>query len=156
MLLKKWSLLTFCMISVLVLQFSAAAFSEGKPQMMMVAAPSINIDFMKASVFVKLNATDFGEITGKKLNVIERVYFKSLQKKMKKELKKNPNATISQHYDTKEGKFIFDPVWFVIGCLIGPIGILFSYTTRQTKYKRVSAIIGTAVFIGWFGYLFLF
>ncbi len=113
-------------------------------------------DYLRASVFVKLSTKEFTDLTGTKLNLFQKIYFKSIQRKLTRELKKNPDFLITQYYDQKKGKFKLDPLWFVIGVILGPIGILFSYTNKQPKDKRKSALIGFIVFLIWFGFLFVF
>ena len=73
-----------------------------------------NIDYLKASVFVKLSAKEFIAITGKKLNFPQKVYFKIVQKRLKHELKKNPELLISEYYDETKEKFKFDFLWLVV------------------------------------------
>ena len=117
---------------------------------------SENPAYENASVFVTLSAKQFENASGEKLSFMEKLYFKSVQKKLKKELKADPDVTISQYYDTKKAKFKLDGVWFVVGALIGPLGILFSFTSKQKRNFRISAALGSILFFIWFGYLFLF
>lgn len=112
--------------------------------------------YLKASVFVNLTRSEFEVLRGKKLSFLERLYFRSAQRKLRKELKQDNNLLITKYYDEAKGKFKIDGLWFVIGAAIGPLGILFSYTSHQPKNFRTSAILGTVIFIAWFGYLFLF
>ena len=113
-------------------------------------------DYLKASVFVKLSIKEFAEITGTKLNFLEKLYLKTVQHKLAREVKKNPDLLISKYYDQKKAKFKIDPLWFVIGAILGPLGILFSFTNKQKKDKRKSAMLGCALFVIWFGFLFIF
>ena len=113
-------------------------------------------DYLKASVFVKLSSKEFASLSGMKLNFLQKIYFKSVQRKLSRELKKNPDLLITQYYDQKKMKFKIDPLWFVIGAILGPIGILFSYTNKQPKDKKKSALLGCIVFLIWFGFLFIF
>ena len=119
-------------------------------------------DYLRASVFVKLSAKEFGTLTGKKLNLPQRIYFKIIQHRLKHELKENPNLFITRYYDPKKAKFKFDALWFVIAGFIGPLGLLLAYTTKQrkggpTKKNRVtSAWLGFILFVLWFGFSFVF
>jgi hypothetical protein len=51
---------------------------------------------------------------------------------------------------------------FVIGTIIGPLGVLLSYYSHQQKNgpskkdRTTSAWIGFGLFVLWFGFLFLF
>lgn len=115
-----------------------------------------NANYLKAQVFVNLSPKEFTSLTGKKLNFLERLYFKTLQRKMRHELKNNPELLITQYYNGDEGKFKLDAVWFIVGAIIGPLAILFSFTSKQSKNKRASAILGCILFITWFGFFFVF
>ncbi len=113
-------------------------------------------DYLKASVFIKLSPKEFASITGQHLNFLQKLYFKSVQRKLSREVKKNPDLLITEYYDQKKAKFKIDPLWFVVGTILGPLGILFSFTSKQPKDKRKSAAIGCILFIIWFGFLFVF
>ena len=39
-------------------------------------------DYLKASVFVNLSAREFASLTGQELNFLQRLYFKSFQRKL--------------------------------------------------------------------------
>ncbi|MEO6814418.1 MAG: hypothetical protein ABI172_10840 [Ginsengibacter sp.] len=117
-------------------------------------------DFLKPSVFVNLSSKEFTSLTGQKLSLIEKLYFKSVQRKLRRELKKNPDVIISKYYAQKTGKFELDPLWFIIGTIIGPVGVLFAFISKHIKAKRkndiISAALGCVAFILWFGFLFVF
>lgn len=113
-------------------------------------------DYLKASVFVKLSSKEFAALSGTKLNFLQKLYFKSVQRKLARELKNNPDLLISQYYDQKKAKFKLDALWFVLGCILGPLAILFSFTSKQPKVKRTSAVLGFIIFIIWFGFLTIF
>src|SRR5258705_10850960 len=78
-------------------------------------------DYCKASVFVNLSAREFATATGNKLNFFQKIYFKVIQRQIKRDLKKNPDLLISDYFDQKKGKFKFDLLWFIIGMFIGPL-----------------------------------
>ena len=133
----------------------AASFISSKS---VVAHPELinKSDYLKAAVFVKLSPKEFSSLSGAKLNFLQKLYFKSVQRKLKRELKKNPDLLITEYYSQDQQKFKFDALWFVVGAIIGPIGILFAFTSRQPKNNRVSAALGCVLFVLWFGLLFVF
>lgn len=120
--------------------------------------------YLKASVFVNLSAKEFTAITGKKLNFFQKIYFKIIQRQIKRDLKKNPDLLINDYFDPKKVKFKLDLLWFVIAAIIGPFGILLVYTSHQKQKKETttrkdkirSAWLGFIFFVIWFGLLFLF
>ncbi len=150
------------LIFILVLNIKGFSFSIGKSIIPENNISPAGIEYLRASVFVKLSAKEFGAITGKKLNFPQRIYFKIIQRKLKHELKKNPSLLITNYYDPQKEKFKFDPLWFVIAAFIGPLGLLVAYTSKirkggPTKKSMItSAWLGFALFILWFGFLFLF
>ena len=119
-------------------------------------------DYLKASVFVKMSAQEFAAATGTKLNFFQKIYFKIIKRQVKRDLKKNPDLLITDYVDQKTGKFKFDALWFVVGAIIGPLGVLLSYYSHQQKNgpnkkdRTTSAWIGFGLFVLWFGFMFLF
>jgi hypothetical protein len=120
-------------------------------------------DYIKASVFVKLSPRQFAEATGKDLNFFQKVYFRMIQRQIKRDLKKNPDLLINNYFDQKKGKFKLSLLWFIIAAFIGPLGVLFAYTSHHQpkelitrKDKTTSAWLGLLFFILWFGFLFVF
>lgn len=150
------------LIFILLLSNNCFSFSIVKRVIPTSNISPANIHYLRASVFVKLSAREFGAITGKKLNLPQRIYFKIVQGSLKHELKKNPDLLITRYYDPKKEKFKFDALWFVIGGFIGPLGLLVAYTSKvrkggPTKKNRItSAWLGFILFVLWFGFLFLF
>ena len=59
---------------------------------------------MKVSEFIKLSAKDFNEVTGKKLNLKERISFSLLKKDMKKSLRSHPDQTVKDYLATAHQK----------------------------------------------------
>ncbi len=147
---------------ILLLSYNGFSFSIVKKIIPGNHISPVNIDYLRASVFVKLSAKEFETITGKKLNFPQRIYFKIIQRRLRHELKKAPDLLITDYYDPKKEKFKFDALWFVIASFIGPLGILVAYTSKQRKggptkkNKITSAWLGFALFILWFGFAFIF
>ena len=99
-----------CMINTDI----AFAFSISKPakENAVIANVSNNI---KASEFVKLSAKDVSIITGKKMNVWNRLSFSVLKMRMRHDLKKNPNFTIRDYYAKKSSQRMSAWAWIGIG-----------------------------------------
>jgi len=121
-----------------------------------------NFDFLRGDVFVKMSAKDFAKATGTRLNFFQRIYFRIIKHRVKHDLKQNPNLLITDYYDADSGTFKFNLLWFVIGSVIGPLGVLLAYYSHQQKNgpdkkdRTTSAWIGCAFFVLWFGYIFIF
>ena len=140
--------------------FSFAVFrTVGNANKTAVAPP----DYLKGSVFVNLTATEFAAVTGKKLNFFQKISFKIIQRRVRRDLKKNPGVMITDYYDQEKAKFKFDALWFTIAAFVGPLGILAVYTSHlrkgsltTKKDKITSAWLGFALFVIWFGLVFIF
>ena len=112
-------------------------------------------DYLKVENFITLSVSQFEAASGHHLNFFQRMYFKKLKKKLARS-NYTSNSTILDHYDVEKAKFKFDLLWFVLGSFIGPLALLFAYTSKQSKSSRLSALIGMGVFIIWFGWLTIF
>ncbi|HEV8081751.1 MAG TPA: hypothetical protein VGP55_01035 [Chitinophagaceae bacterium] len=78
---------------------------------------------LNARDFVKLSAKDFSLITGKKMNLWNRISFTFLKVKMKHDLKKNPDLKVNDYY-AKEGKKHLS-VWWIVGIGIVTLLLIF-------------------------------
>lgn len=114
------------------------------------------LKYVQASEFVKLSAKDYSEITGKKLNFMQKLSFKVTKMKMKRDLKKNPDLKLTDYINGDGTTFQIDALWLILGILIGPIGVLLAYLTKQEKYKITSSWIGFAVWLILGGVFFIF
>ena len=74
--------------------------------------PSLSLNF-KADDFVKLSPKQYFELTGRKLNLFQKLSFKVLKLKMKHDLKKNPNLTL-QDYEGDEAKKKLGTGWVIL------------------------------------------
>lgn len=113
-------------------------------------------DILRADVFVTLSVKDFTTFTGQELNLVQKLFFKAAQKRLKKDLKINPDLMVTDYYDPVKKKFKFDPLWFILGVMIGPLALLFAWTSKQNKHSKKSAFLALPLFVLWFGYVFLF
>lgn len=113
-------------------------------------------DYLKVENFVRLTPAQFEIASGHHLGFFQKIYFKKLQRQLKK-ADYNSESNLLTYYDAEKGKFKLDTLWFILGCIIGPFAVLFSYTSHnQSTNKHISALIGMGVFIIWFGWLALF
>lgn len=113
-------------------------------------------DFLRVENFLKMTPRQFEKESGHKLGLIQKMYFRKLQRQLSK-TKYNSDSDLLNYYDVQKAKFRLDHLWFVVGCIIGPFGLLFAYTTREkSRSKYISALLGFGVFIIWFGFIFLF
>ena len=150
--------------TVLIILFIILSLQNGF-SLSIVTPRAENPEYLKASVFVRLSAKEFTAATGRKLNFFQKIYFKLIQREVKRDLKKNPDLLIKDYFDPKTTKFKFSLLWFIIATFIGPLGVLFAYIspnvpqkkeTLTRKDKITSAWLGFLFFVIWFGLLFVF
>ena len=113
-------------------------------------------DILRADVFVTLSLKEFSAVTGQKLNLVQKLFFKAVQKRLKKDLKRNPDLMVTDYVDPVKKKFKFDSLWFILGVMIGPLALLFAWTSKQNKDSKKSVLLALPIFLLWFGYVFLF
>lgn len=86
--------------------------------------PSVNNEQwknLKAVEFVKLSAKDFSKLSGKKLTLKKKISFLVLRKEMKKEIKKNPNLTVSKYLSHKKK---LGTGWIILISAVGTLLLL--------------------------------
>jgi hypothetical protein len=81
---------------------------------------------MTLQEFVHLSPKKYKELTGKKLNLPEKLAWKLTQHKFKRMIKKNPQMAIMpvpQDIDRSD----FNILGFLLGIFLGPIGLLIAF-----------------------------
>lgn len=73
------------------------------------------VKYLKISELVNLSAKQFSELSGKKMNMLEKVSFGIMKIKMKHDLKKNPNLTLKDYYSSGSKKRLGTGWWILIG-----------------------------------------
>jgi hypothetical protein len=116
----------FCMVNT----NNSFAFAIGKPAI--AERPDINhsTNNIKASELIKLSEKEFSLITGKKMNLWDRLSFSVLKMRMKHDLKNNPNLTISEYYAKKSSRHL--STWGYVGIVV--IGVLLVLTILYIIY----------------------
>jgi hypothetical protein len=122
----------------------------------------LSAKYLKVSEFVKLSPREFSQLTGKKLNVFQRISFQIAKLKMKHDLKKNPDLTLSDYGKSpKDQNNGFSFLWFILG-IAGPIiglfttsiflffffafaPVIIAYITKQDKVYKKSVWTGFGV-----------
>ena len=119
-------LITILSIYYIVNTNNSFAFAIIKPVSPMHEVISLNN--IKASEFVKLSAKDYSIITGKKLNLWNRISFSLLKMRIKHDLKNNPNLKISEYY-SKKSRHMSPWLWIGIGLVVALIILLLAGLT---------------------------
>ena len=77
---------------------------------------------LKISEFIMLSPEDYTKITGKKMNLTERISFSIMKLRMKHVIRKNPNMTVTEYMDTH--KKLGTGWWILIGFGIAIVFLL--------------------------------
>jgi len=151
-------LVAFLVFSVCLLSANPSFSFALRP----VAPPAPVASYLRGEVFVNLSVREFESAAGTRLGWLQRMYFHAVQHRVKRALRSDPTLLITPYYDTAAKKFKFNALWFVIGAVIGPLGVLLAYVSHPQKNgpnkkdRTSSAWLGFAFWILWFGYIFIF
>ena len=152
------------MICAMILFVSASQLSLSAASVSVPSAKPVSTEWQyhfKLRDFVKKGSKDFQKLTGNKMNFLEKIAFKMIQRKMKHYLKKHNDMTVDGYIkaeDIEKGKFSF--LWFIIGLLSPLVGaflgisafILFIitsiaivYLTKRSKAEKGSLWTGLGI-----------
>ena len=92
--------------------------------------------------FLNMSPKRYYEITGQKMKFRERLALKMAQQQMRKS-SRNGRLNAQEAGDLKSGKF--DLLWFLIGLITIPIGILLAFLLTKNPNARKSALYGAAI-----------
>lgn len=93
--------------------------------------PSNPFPGLTVEQFLTLTPKKFKEITGKKLNLPQRIALKMTQHKVKRMIKKGKPVdmnTIARAVDTND----FNIGGFLLGLILGPLGVIIALILRET------------------------
>ena len=76
---------------------------------------------MKAAELLDISAADFSVITGKKMNTWQKLFFKLMKIKLRKELKKNPDLLLKDLYTVNK---TMGAGWILLLAVLGALLIL--------------------------------
>lgn len=76
---------------------------------------------LRAIDFVKYSALDYSRITGKKMNLLQRVSFKVMKLKLRKQLKQQPNLTMNDFFKDKKR---LGTGWIILLAVLGTLLLL--------------------------------
>ena len=128
---------TLLLGAVAVLTFNTAnAFTS------LVVAPSAPVIIKKptpnalsmisARQFLELTPQKYKELTGKKLNLVQKVQLKYLQHKVKKMVKKGEVVTMADVQKKFDDMGSMDLLGFLLGLILGPIGVIICLILKET------------------------
>ena len=123
--------------AVAVLTFNtASAFTS------LVVAPSTAViikdpkpnalSMISAKQFLDLTPQKYQELTGKKMNLVQKVQLKVLQHKVKKMVKKGEVVTMADVQKKFDDMGSMDLLGFLLGLILGPIGVIIALILKET------------------------
>lgn len=133
----KPALATFLFFLLFQNAFSASIYSEPQTQEKPRQVNGMTVQEQRAIMeqFVKLTPKEYGVMRGKKLSFVEKVEFKILQKRFKKKLYDGDDSTG------------FNIGGFVLGFLLGLIGVLLAYIFSRDRNFRKWTWIGLGIYV---------
>jgi hypothetical protein len=99
---------------------------------------------------VKMNSREFAEVIGHKLSLKEKIVFRIAQRELRKEIKREgiqSDATLDVQQMMADGEKNFYFGGFILGLLLGLIGVLIAYLMKKDKAFIRSAWIGWGVWV---------
>jgi hypothetical protein len=128
--------------SLLLGTIAVLTFNTGNAFTSLVVLPSTPVvikepnpnalSMMSAKQFLALTPQKYKEMTGKKLNLVQKVELKVLQHKVKKMVKKGEVVSMAdvqkRFYDMGE----MDLLGFLLGLILGPIGVIIALILKET------------------------
>jgi hypothetical protein len=131
------TLYTLLLGVVAVLTFNTAnAFTS------LVVAPSTSLiikepgpnalSMMSARQFLELTPQKYKEMTGKKMNLVQKVELRVLQHKVKKMVKKGEVVSMADVQKKFYEMGSMDLLGFLLGLILGPIGVIICLILKET------------------------
>lgn len=99
---------------------------------------------------VKMNSREFAEVIGHKLSLKEKIVFRIAQRELRKEIKREgiqSDATLDVQQMMADGEKGFYFGGFILGLLLGLIGVLIAYLMKKDKAFIRSTWIGWGVWV---------
>lgn len=108
-------------------------------------AATVTVDAM-----LKMNSREFAEVIGHKLSLKEKIVFRIAQRELRKEVKHagiQSDASLDLQQMMAEGEKNFYFGGFILGLLLGLIGVLIAYLMKKDKAFIRSTWIGWGVWV---------
>jgi hypothetical protein len=90
------------------------------------------LSLITAKQFLTLTPQKYQELTGKKMNVVQKVEFKVVQHKVKKMVKRGEVVTMADVQKRFEDMGSMDVLGFLLGLILGPVGVIIVLILKET------------------------
>lgn len=124
--------------------FGIVAFLLSNPahaftSLVVVSKPAVSIEkkpnplsLITAKQFLSLTPQKFQELTGKKMNLVQKIEFKMLQHSVKKMVKKGEVVTMADVQKKYDDLNTMNVLGFLLGLVLGPIGVVIALILKET------------------------
>ena len=110
-----------------------------------VPKPETSVTSLPIEQILSLTPDSYEQLTGKKMSFKDRLGLKLVQKSIKKELKKNGSVDLNEYF--QEGMPSFNIGGFLLGLLLGLIGVALAHIFSNNKSFRRSSWYGLGVWL---------
>ena len=90
------------------------------------------LSLMTAKQFLTLTPQKYQELTGKKMNLVQKVEFKMVQHKVKKMVKRGEVVTMADVQKKFEDMSSMNVLGFLLGLILGPVGVIIALILKET------------------------
>lgn len=90
------------------------------------------LSLITAKQFLSLTPQKFQELTGKKMNLVQKVEFKMLQHKVKKMVKKGEVVTMADVQKKYDDLNSMNVLGLLLGLVLGPVGVVIALILKET------------------------
>ena len=90
------------------------------------------LSMISAKQFLDLTPKTYKELTGKKLNLVQKVELKALQHKVNKMVKKGGAVTMADVQKKFDEMSSMNLLGFLLGLILGPIGVIIALILKET------------------------
>lgn len=123
--------------TIALLTFNTTKASTGflvisKPELSTTIKDPNPLSMMTAKQFLTLTPQKYQELTGKKMNVVQRVEFKMIQHRVKKMVKRGEVVTMADVQRKFEDMSSMNVLGFLLGLILGPVGVIIALILKET------------------------
>jgi len=90
------------------------------------------LSLMTAKQFLTLTPQKYQDLTGKKLNLVQKVEFRMVQHKVKKMVRRGEVVTMSDVQKKFEDMSSMNVLGFLLGLILGPVGVIIALILKET------------------------
>lgn len=90
------------------------------------------LSLITAQQFISLTPQQFQELSGKKLNIIQKAQLRMMQHKVKKMVKKGEVITMADVQKKFDDLGSMNVLGFLLGLILGPIGVIIALILKET------------------------